>query len=147
MHIEDHHGGANASKIYEVEKKFGIKLPESYVKLVSTKNGGYPVPDGFDIPAINDASSVDRFLEIGTGGELDVENVMPLLKGRIPFNMFPIAQDPGGNLVLIGVEGEGKGEVFFWDHEREQDNDPTGKCNISHISDSLEDFMNNLYFV
>ena len=31
--------------------------------------------------------------------------------------MLPIAVDPGGNLVLLAIEGEDTGKVFFWNHE------------------------------
>lgn len=36
---------------------------------------------------------------------------------RVPKEMLPIAVDPGGNLVLLAIEGEDTGKVFFWNHE------------------------------
>jgi hypothetical protein len=40
-------------------------------------------------------------------------------QGRMPAELIPIASDSFGNWVCLGVAGEAKGHVYFWDHERE----------------------------
>ncbi len=55
---------ACSEKIDFIEEKLGIILPIEYKPFLGIYNGGYPVPDVFDIPKINDSSIVDRFFGI-----------------------------------------------------------------------------------
>lgn len=64
---------------------------------------------------------VDWFFAITGDPVLDIEQAtMSTYAGRIPDETIPVVQDPGGNLVLLGVEGMVKGRVFFWDHEHRE---------------------------
>jgi hypothetical protein len=64
---------------------------------------------------------LDWFFAITGDPVLDIEQAtMNTYAGRIPDETVPVAQDPGGNLVLLGVEGMVRGTVFFWDHERRE---------------------------
>jgi hypothetical protein len=53
--------------------------------------------------------------------------------GRIPDQTIPIAADPGDNLVLIGVEGLVRNQVFFWDHEHRE-----LEQNVAAMAEDLE---------
>ena len=35
-------------------------------------------------------------------------------KDVLPPNTFPIATDPGGHYLLIGLKGENRGKIYFW---------------------------------
>nr|WP_052478942.1 SMI1/KNR4 family protein [Kibdelosporangium sp. MJ126-NF4]CEL21420.1 hypothetical protein [Kibdelosporangium sp. MJ126-NF4]CTQ96013.1 hypothetical protein [Kibdelosporangium sp. MJ126-NF4] len=61
---------------------------------------------------------IDVFLAVTGDPAFDItEAATRTYVGRVPDETIPIARDPGGNLVLLGVEGMVVGQVFFWDHE------------------------------
>src|SRR5262249_34028764 len=38
-------------------------------------------------------------------------------RGRIPEHAIPVASDPGGNLLVLSLGGDDRGQVYSWDHE------------------------------
>lgn len=74
-------------------------------------------------------------------------NLLEKLKtysARIPDNMFPIANDDLGNLILV-VKRPERGKVYFWDHEMEvAEGEIPDYSNLTLISDSFDDFINSL---
>ncbi|AKJ29572.1 SMI1/KNR4 family protein [Caldimonas brevitalea] len=42
---------------------------------------------------------------------------------RMPAGLLPIADDGGGSLLCLGVAGDHAGQVYWWDHENEWDED------------------------
>lgn len=143
--IHDSKDMVSEQDLVNVEKQLKIKLPDSYRYFLKKYNGGYPQPDGFDFANGEDGSSVDKFLEISDSKNESLIEYFNQYKNRIPKNYAPIAKDPGGNLILIGVNGE-KAEVYFWDHENEvDDGDIPGMDNMSLIASNFDDFINNLY--
>lgn len=64
----------------------------------------------------------------------------------MPFNIIPIADCPGGDLICIGVIKEVYGRIFFWDHNQEKF-DPSENelwSNVYLVSDSFVDFILSL---
>jgi hypothetical protein len=112
---------------------------------LAENNGGYPYPDGFCIKAIDDESTVDRFLVLDVGPNSNLDNYVRVYKDRIPKELFPIAHDPGGNLVCIGISGEHLGRIYFWDHEYEADESNVDFSNVHLVAETLEGFLANLY--
>ena len=55
----------------------------------------------------------------------------------MPESMFPIADDAGGNLILISLVD---GAVYFWDHEVNDGVDDPGE----KVSASFKDFLAHL---
>jgi hypothetical protein len=57
--------------------------------------------------------------------------------------------DPFGNAICLGIRGEHRGRVYFWDHEREPDADEwNGEVqtagNLQLLADSFTDFVAGL---
>jgi hypothetical protein len=57
--------------------------------------------------------------------------------------------DSSGNAICLGLAGEARGQVYFWDQEREPDLDETdgtieGAGNVSLIAHSFETFFSGL---
>lgn len=130
-------------QLERVEKEVGFPLPDQYKEFLKQYNGGYPDPDAFLFLDKSDGSSVDRFLSLDAGEDDDLFVYLKRYAGRTPSDMMPIAHDPGGNLVLIGLSDSNRGQVFFWDHEYE-DEDP-GLSNVSLVSVDLKSFLDSLY--
>lgn len=133
-------------KILDFEKILGIKLPKDYKVFLKKNNGGKPMPNSFDFDNGDDASCVDKFLSITDNNKnKSMCEYMSMYKGRIPKGFLIIAHDPGGNLILLGVS-EGQKGLYFWDHEKEDDEEPSFK-NMHYIAKSFEKFTLSLYEV
>lgn len=132
--------------VAKLEDSLRIKLPPSYRKFLMEYNGGKPAPRRFKFKGKTRGSSVDRFLGVHNK---DYSNLLKYLKtynGRIPRNFFPVAYDPGGNLICISVEGADTGSVYFWDHEQESEEGTLPDySNVILIADSFDEFLNGLH--
>ncbi|MEI2330568.1 SMI1/KNR4 family protein, partial [Priestia megaterium] len=54
---------------------------------------------------------------------------------------MPIADDPSGNQICIGISKQYFGQVYHWDHCEETEE----MENIYFLSNSFNDFLNCLY--
>ena len=107
--------------IREFEGKYVLKLPEQYVDFLLTKyNGGYPEKSTFKISDEEGESIVNKFYGIGNmKGNLG--KVFEVLDGELPEGFISIANDPGGNEICIGIGERYFGEIYFWMHDMESD--------------------------
>jgi len=155
-----------------LEDEIGATLPEPYRALVSqygafTFNGrnennpyiyfhpktrlpGYITKD--------DTALFDFFY--GTeqaDGPLSVASQVAAYKGRIPETMIPIGGDGGAGQICLGVKGNDKGMIFYWDSHNEPLDEETyiedfgvpmpleeKRKNIHLIADSFSDFLDRL---
>ena len=143
--IEDSKGKISEEIIAKYEQKWDVKLPSEYKEFLLKYNGGYPSPDAFAIKEIEDESTVDRFLSIDAGPHSNLDKYVNTYSGRIPKDLFPIAHDPGGNLICIGIKGKNIRKIFFWDHEFEVDEGEPDYSNVHLIADNLSHFLDELY--
>lgn len=143
--IHDSKGVVSEQDLINLENQLGIKLPNGYREFLKKHNGGYPQPDGFDFADGDDGSSVDKFLDISGSKSESIIEYFNTYKNRIPKNYFPVAKDPGGNLILIGINNSGS-DIYYWDHENEsEDGDVPGMDNMHLIASNFDEFIDNLY--
>lgn len=135
-------------RIAEVEQTLGIKLPEQYKAFLLKHNGGGPRPSGFLYRRDGEeaqAGLASWFLAIHNGPQENFLDYFQTFRHRIPRDTVPIARDPGGNLILLGLEGSLQGKVFFWDKESEPlDGSPTEPELLYWVADSFDDFLKGL---
>lgn len=143
--IKGSKGSNKLDEIERLEELIGSRLPRAYREFLLQHNGGYPEPDGFLFKDLSDGSSIDRFLGVDVGEHSNIDKYLVTYQERIPDGFFPIAHDPGGNLVLIGVTGRHSGNVYFWDHENEADGSAPDMSNMHLVAGDFSDFLNNLY--
>ena len=138
--------------IQNAESALGVKFPNEYVQFLLKYNGGRPEPAGFDIewrtnqPIGEDwrTSMLSWFLSIYDGDETNLLEYNKIsFSGRIPKETIAIADDCGGNLILLGVSGEYKDKIFFWvkDDEVEEGGVP-GFENVGFLANSFDEFLN-----
>ncbi len=72
-----------------------------------------------------------------------MDEFLGVYSGRYPKELLPVAEAVGGNLILIRVEGRMKGEIYFWDHEQEGDEEPVWE-NLTLLAPSFDQFMEAL---
>lgn len=127
--------------IKQFEQECGVELPKQYVDFLLEYNGGYPHESSFKISDNEGESLVNKFYGIGDM-KSNLGKVFEILEGEIPEDFVSIANDPGGNEILLGVNGEYQERVFFWAHDIEPEEE---MGNMFILSDSFREFFNGLY--
>ncbi len=135
----------SSSKLKRLEEVLEVALPPAYCKFLEQWNGGVPRVDGFQTESSSD-ESIDCFLGIG-GGKDQPYDLMAFLgeyAERLPEGFLPIAYDPFGNLILLGLGEESTG-VWFWDHELEPVEETDEVENVWRIAPSFEVFLASFF--
>ena len=75
----------------------------------------------------------------------DVEEYLNKKLGtELPEELLPIAVDPAGNKICIGINGNVYGKIFYWGEDEEyEEHEPSYDC-IRLVADSFTEFMNGL---
>lgn len=133
------------SAIDVFESFIGVSLPKDYRGYIKTTNGGTPQKNSFNIPGQGD-DVVNRFFSLVSKNKSEtLPYAIKLYKERIPGEMIPIGNDPGGNLILISTKGDQRSCIFFWDHDTEADDEPQPFYgNITLVSKSFSSFIESL---
>jgi cell wall assembly regulator SMI1 len=141
----------NENQINDLEKKFNICLPNEYRNFLLKYNGGIPRPSVFnfkDNGGQETNSLVHYFYAIyneSNYDNLEQNYILYIKEKRIPLNILPIADDPFGNMICISLSGNDCGNVYFWNHEEEVENESYD--NLSLIANNFNEFLDNLYEV
>jgi hypothetical protein len=150
-----------------IEKRLGVRLPESYRHFLTTYGATMPRklvvynPVERLPPEISETGQGCVAVFYGTSSDVDdaysLQRRMQYFSGRIPTNMLPIADDGGGDQILLGISGKEAGKIYFWDLRNEPLDEEDyledyGKPrppeamfeNVHLIADSFEDFLRRL---
>ncbi len=142
------HSGDSQSEadLKAIAAKIGRPIPLAYHKFLLDHNGGHPDPADFHFADNkDDGGSIAAFFGVNVSGAMDLEASLRTYAERISAHMFPIAHDPGGNLILLAASGKDKGKVYFWDHEEEaEEGNLPSDDNLTLIANSFEAFLNSL---
>jgi hypothetical protein len=60
----------------------------------------------------------------------------------LPAGVILIGGDPGGNGICLVISGERRGQIWFWDHEREPSKPDWS--NMDLVAPSFDAFMRGL---
>lgn len=129
-----------------IERLAGCALPVEVRSFLEQTSGSTPAKAEFRYGKSCNGASLIQFFYAVTGTARDDDlllNALKVLKGRIPLKTLPIAEDPGGNVVLVYLEGDRRGEVWYWDHEQEG-GPSTPDANLHFIASSLSAFLASL---
>lgn len=135
--------------LIKLEKQLGFVFPSPYRKFLLAYNGGQPNPEFFEVPGWRYKQSlVNELKGIIPGGEyVDLEEDIELMEGRLPRGFIPIGDDPGGNMIVISLNGPTRGKIYFFDHENEPDvstDNLEDYTNLYLLADDFDTFLNNL---
>lgn len=123
-------------KIIELEKKYNIILPNEYRRFLLKYNGGKTPETYFKIGKI--ASDIQGFYGVGEAeiyyNFKSVENVGEM-EEWISKGLFPIAINSFGDYIMIGINKENIGKVYFYYHDR--------KMQYVEMALNLKDFIDN----
>ena len=130
------YGSVTEQRVSEFEREIGYTLPSDYRDYLLLHNGGTPSPYHFDF-GDGDGSLVNNMNGLHDGPSYSrLDHARNSYRGRIPDHLLPIGYDPGGNEVCLGLCGEHRGRVYFWDHE-------SGA--LEEIAPSFTAFLDGLY--
>jgi hypothetical protein len=147
LRMQDKHPPLTREAIKDFETRNGLQLPQEVVEFLLAHNGG---SFGWDYPAYaihghprEEECLLQCFFCLSPGERTDLERVYQVHKGRIPDELLAIASDPGNNLICVGLTGERKGKIYWWERTKERDR-PTYD-NVFHLADSLKEFLDGLH--
>lgn len=134
------YGSASNEDIKDFELKNGIVLHEQYKKFLIENNGGKA-----NLPEISIGSwgitTVNTFYGLNLDNIHNLEDVLERIDHFPIDQAMPIADDPGGNIFLIGTDDSSFGKVYFWDHaEWPEDLEPIET--LIEVASSFDDFVN-----
>ncbi len=123
------------------EINHSILFPIEYKNFLLNYNGGTPNLSLFKIIGNeeNYENVLNKFYGIGVGS-LSLENILDYLDDLVEIGFLPIANDPGGNQICIGISEENYGKIYFWEHEMEIELE-----NLLFVSNSFQELLENLH--
>ena len=130
--------------IEDFETRSNIELTDNYKRFLLKWNGGTPDVGVFIISEEVGLSTMNEFYSIG-GTYNNIEVYLDILNLRIPRCFIPIGDDPGGNIILLGISGPHYDQIYFWDHENEPDLEEPDMSNMYFLADNIWEFLDNLY--
>jgi len=141
------------SKLVEAEKYFGRPLPASYKEFLLRFNGGVPIESYIDFEGKKlklQGDEIKRFYGMGGKPTNDLIHKMDSIGDNIPKGITFIANTHGGNFFLLSLREDSYGEVFYKDHEYEDQSlfDPENNLlpeSIVKVADGFVDFLSRLY--
>lgn len=133
-HIDDKKPLASDADIARFERSLGIVLPADYRAFLQRCNGGYAGGSVWDL---------EHDVGVHHIGGFRAEDYFSLprhcdsLRRFLPADVIPIADDPFGNAICIGIKGASLGKIYFWDHESAEDSP-------KFVADSFTEFVERL---
>lgn len=115
-------------RVNEMEKKYIISLPNQYKDFLCKYNGGYTPKTKFKVGKIS--SDIRGFYGVGNV-KLSFDTIQ--MREWVDNSFLPIATDSFGNYLLIGLENDSNGKIFFCNHEEGN--------KVECIADNLKDFF------
>lgn len=145
-------GSLDPKLLSEFEDEFNVKLPEQYREFMIKYNGGYVDPCIFNLDVIDDATVLKKLYPLKSEEEVDLYYVNDLHDGFISDRFITIGNDPGGSGICLGVKGDVRGKVYFFDRESDyEDYDEEGEEILIDekimylLSDTFYGFLDSLY--
>lgn len=117
-----------------------ISFPIEYKDFLLKYNGGYPQKSAFKVKdGIDEFENIlNVFYGINSIND-DLSDSFDFFDDIIELGFLPIADDPGGNQICIGINNEFYQKIYFWDHETEIKLE-----NLQFVADSFQEFLNDL---
>ena len=140
MEIEKINESLSLENLESFEHNRNITLPKDYRKFLLEYNGGYPNPGIYKILDELGEGILNIFYGIGSMYD-NLEKKFDIFDEILEIGFIPIADDPSGNQICIGISKEYFGQIFHWAHD-EEDHEME---NMYLLSRSFNEFLDSLY--
>jgi cell wall assembly regulator SMI1 len=149
MKIESYNHPITEDDIKVFERENNIILPNDYKKFLIEYNGGEPLSSLFKLNRELGTIVINNLYGLNTKEKYDdIIKAMQTYSNRISNQFIPIGDDPGGDQIVLGISGDFKGKVYFWDHNTELENDVFTENelpeNMYFLADSFDEFIDKL---
>lgn len=133
--LEDEH-------LRRLEAVLGVRLPEQYRQFLAAHNGASVAPDEVIFPGASEPFTIlDQFFGLHDGAD-SLETVRTNVESCVPTDAIAFAEDHGGNLFCLGIRGDHRGRVFFWNHEHSRPGVASGDWHgMTVLADSFTVFL------
>jgi len=139
------HGPLDLARLAAFEARLGAALPADYRQFLFAHNGGEFVPDEIVLPGQTQPFASMCSLFGLHDGPLSLESVCENVESEIPAEVLAFGEDVGGNLLCIGIRGDHRGKVYFWDHNQSfPGEDEPGWIGMTLLAVSFEEFVSAL---
>ena len=147
--IKDKFAPPPPAAVRAFEEEIGTTLPGDYREFLEKCNGGYLGGSLCFVDAAGEiGTSIHHIEGIRREPYFSLHVSRSALKDRIPHGLLCIMDDPGGNAICIGLFGERRGRLYFWDHEGEPGPNWDGTLesagNVSLIANSFLELVDGL---
>jgi hypothetical protein len=133
-------------EVRRVEKRIG-NLPPRYREYLLRSNGGKSGEDcKVEFQLADESESVMLGLLYGISSNRPGVDLLASYESEaddLPKEFLPIGEDPGGNLLLVRVEGKERDAIYFWDCRTEIFLKRYGR-NVFRVADNIDDFLSSL---
>ncbi|MDR4220587.1 SMI1/KNR4 family protein [Priestia megaterium] len=138
--IEKIHESLLVEDLESFERNHNITFPKDYRDFLIEYNGGYPDLGNYKISEELGDSILNIFYGIGSMYD-NLEKKLDIFDEILEIGFIPIADDPSGNQICIGINKEYLGQIYHWAHDEEHD----GMENMYFLSSNFKDFLDSLY--
>lgn len=116
--------GENPNReVKKIEETLSLTLPMEYKRFLQkfgtlnfndTEIAFYP-----ETPIEEDFFTIVNFYGL-TGDNHDLKLIINRYEFRIPNDLIPIAECPGGDQLCIGINNKTFGKIYYWNHNKEK---------------------------
>jgi cell wall assembly regulator SMI1 len=131
-------GPAPDTAVARLERQLGRPLPTAYRDYLRQHDGGR---------LVDNSEGVNEIFGIGPEAPdwASLWQKLDLYAERVPAWLLPVASDALGNLFAVSLRDQDRGSVWFWDHEREADEDePPVENNVARRAADWRSFLTSL---
>lgn len=140
MKINKVHESLSVRDLERFENNHNLTLPIDYRDFLLEYNGGYPEPGIYKISEDLGESIINVFFGIGSMYD-NLDKKLDIFDEILEKGFIPIADDPSGDQICIGITKEYFGQVYHWAHDEEYD----GMENMYYLSSNFKEFLASLY--
>lgn len=121
--ITSEYGGNSIREVEKIEEIIGLTLPIEYKEFLlkyGTLNfndievGFYPTKTVDEEPL-----TMVNFYGLN-GNNYNLKLIVNRYTDRIPHDLLPFAECPGGDQLCIGVNNKAIGKIYYWNHNKEK---------------------------
>jgi len=135
-------GPLDPTALAAFEAELRGSLPADYRAFLLQHNGPLVEPTEFRVADYCDSID-EHFYGLHSEAHRDLRELYLQTPDEFPSDLFPIAEDGGGNYVCVGLGGRFGSRVYFLDHELFDEDDDTAA--VIQIAESFNQFLDGLF--
>jgi len=111
------YGSLTAARLAQFEETLGFSLPADYREFLLRRNGGKFQGSVVKVTGLDAKVALDEFFGLDLDERLNLELWNYQYSYKKPAGSLVIGADPGGGMVLLGLDPGWSG-VYYWDYSQ-----------------------------